>query len=396
MPDRLQRNAANAFRGSVLAMLKFSVMVMLVLCACASGQEKLASRMKETPHTVLTFEVKFEPDSKLETSFQEDDNTTITDRGNPYVQVHRVIPPGTDDVFKFSEKGIVTFQTSKISDIVEPKWIADFASDSELYVLIEGNTRTEQHNTKNDDGQDVVYWETTGEPRYYIARFDADGSYKGALKLDLPFRPKRLSGFASGNFLVAGVDAGFVLRLALLDSSGQLLRNIKVAINARFAKEEQEAAEKTATRSLDEVPSEVAGWMRYSWISFLPYQNDVLYVRGRTGAPIYEINAGGQAHPVKIKSPEGYSVDYMIPSDRNWFVVFAESGKDFEAKSVVDELSPSSGELLAHYLVEGAGHTEEFAEGQSDVACFHEGEFVSVYRQAGKFTVLHGTPTPAK
>src|SRR5271154_399069 len=288
-------------------MLKFNVIVILVLCTYASGQEKSVGEMKETPHTVLTFEVKFVPGPKLETSFQEDDNTTITsdgcdDRGNPYVQVHRVIPPNSDDIFKFGENGIVTFRTDKISDVVEPKWIADFASDSELYMLIEGNARTEQHNTKNDSGQDVVYWETKGEPRYYIARFDADGSYKGAFKLDLPFRPKRLSGFASGNFLVAGVDAGSALRVALLDSSGQLLRSIELARNTKFAKEEQEAAEKTATRSLDEVPSEVAGWMRYSWISFLPYQNDVLYVRGRTGAPVYEINAAGQVHAVKIKS----------------------------------------------------------------------------------------------
>ena len=383
-------------------MLKFSIIVILVLCAYASGQEKLASKTKETLHTAPTFEVKFEPaDPKLETSFQEDDNTTITsdgcdDRGNPYVQVHRVIPPGSDDVFRFSEKGIVTFQTNKISDIVEPKWIADFASNSELYMLIEGDTRTEQHNTKNADGHDVVYWESKGEPRYYIVRFDADGSYKGALKLDLPFSPKQLSGFASGNFLVAGIDAGFVLHLALLDPSGQLVRNIEFAKNTEFVKEEQGAAEKTVMRSSDEESPEVAGWMRYSWISFLPHQNDVLYVRGRTGAPIHEINPGGEAHPVKIKSPEGYSVDHMIPSDRNWFVVFAESGKDVPARSVVDELSPSSGELLAHYLVEEAEQTKEFAGGQSDLACFHEGEFVSVYRQAGKFTVLHGTPTRAK
>jgi hypothetical protein len=378
-------------------MLKFNVIVILVFCAYASGQEKTVGKKKETPHTVPTFEVKFEPDPKLETAFQEDDNTSITsdgcdDRGNPYVQVHKTIPPNSNEVSKFGEKGIVTFETNKISDIVEPKWIADFASDSELYMLIEGNSHMEQRSAKNDDGQDVVYFETRGEPRYYIARFDADGSYKGAWKLDLPFRPKRLSGFAAGNFLVAGIDAGSVLRLALLDSSGQLLRNIEFA-NNKFAKEEQEAAEKTVMRSSDEESPEVGAWMRYSWISFLPYQNDVLYVRGRTGAPIYEINAGGEAHPVKIRSPEGYSVDYMIPSNRNWFVVSTESGKDIQAKSVVDELSPSSGELLAHHLVEGAGNEEA---GLSDVACFHDGQFVAVRHQAGKLTVLHGTPTPAK
>jgi len=86
----------------------------------------------------------------------------------------------------------------------------------------------------------------------------------------------------------------------------------------------------------------------------------------------------------------------MIPSDRNWFVVSTESGKGFYSNRVVDELSPSRGELLAHYVIEGAGREKAIVEGQSDVACFHEGEFVSVRHQAGKITVLHGTPTAAK
>ena len=377
-------------------MLKLDVIAVLVLCAYTSAQENPVGKLKATPHSVLTYEVNFEPDPKLETSFEEDDHTAITsegcdDRGNPYVQVHRIIPPNSNQVLKFGEKGMVTFETSKISDILEPKWIADFAPDSELDMLIEGNTRTEQRSRKTDNGEDEVYWETTGSPRYYIARFDAEGTYKSALKLDLPFRPMQLSGFSSGNFLVAGPDDRHMTRVALVDSSGQLLREIQ------FAKEKQEPAEKTFQQSFGEQASpEVAAWMLSLWTSFLPYQNDVLYVRGRTGAPIYEINAGGEAHPVKVRSREGYSVEYMIPSDRNWVVVSTESGKGFGSKRFVGELSPSSGELLAHYAIEGAGREKALAEGQSDVACFHEGEFVSVRHQRGKLTVLHGTPTAAK
>jgi len=377
-------------------MLKSNVIVILVLCAYASGQKNSTGKVKETPHSVLTYEVKFEPDTKLETSFGEDHYTAITsegcdDHGNPYVQVHRAIPPNSNQVLKFDENGTVTFETNKISDIVEPKWIADFASDSELDMLIEGNTHTEQRSKKTDSGEDEVYWETTGEPRYYIARFDADGSYKGALKLDLPFRPMQLSGFSSGNFLVTGPDDRQVTRVAVLDSSGQLLRDIE------FAKERQQAAEKTFKQSFGmQASSETAALMLSLRTSFFPYQSDVLYVRGGTGAPIYEINPGGEAHPVKIKSREGYSVEYMIPTDRNWFIVSTESGKGFDSKRVVDELSPSNGELLAHYVIEGAGREKAVADGQSDVACFHAGEFVSVRHQAGKLTVLHGTPTDAK
>jgi len=376
-------------------MLKFNMILILGLCAYSSGQSP-AGKMKATPHAVPTYAVKFEPDPKLETSFEEDQYTAITsegcdDGGNPYVQVHRFVPPNGNQVLKFGEKGIVTFETSKITDIVEPKWIADFAFESELNMLIEGNTRTEQRSKKTDDGKDYVYWETTGEPRYYIARFDADGSYKGALTLDLPFRPMLLSGFSSGSFLVAGPDDRHVNRVALLDSGGQLLRDIE------FAKEKQETAKKAPEQPSDvQASPEAAAWMLSVWSSFLPYQSDVLYVRGRSGAPIYEINAGGEAHALKIKPREG-SVEYMLSSDRNWFVVVsAESGKGSDRKTLVDELIPSSGELLAHYVVEGTGREKALAEGQSDVACFHEGEFVAVRHQAGKLTVLRGTPTGAK
>jgi hypothetical protein len=345
-------------------MLRFNIVVILLLCAFSSGQETSAGKRKEASPTVLTFEVKFETDPKLEVPFQGDDaifSEGCDAAGHPYVQVNKTVPPHSNEVLKFSENGIVTFETSKISDIVEPKWIADFASDSELYMLTEGDTRTKEHRQNVEGLGDVVSWETTGEPRYYIARFDTDGSYKGALKLDLALRPMRLSGFPSGDFLVAGPDGNHVLRVALLDSGGQLLRYIE------FPKEKDgkwEEAEKAVIKSAAEntAPEIIAYWLA-SATSFLPYQSGVLYVRGRTGAPIYEINAGGEPHPVTIKSRDGYSVEYMIPSDRNWFVVSTESGTDIHAKSVVDELSPYSGELLTHYLVEGAGHTKTLAEG---------------------------------
>lgn len=130
--------------------------------------------------------------------------------------------------------------------------------------------------------------------------------------------------------------------------------------------------------------------------SFFPYQDSVLYVRGRSGAPIYRISPGGEARVVRITAPEGYAVEYLLPSDRNWFVVSAEQGKFTDARSFVYEVNPSSGEFLRRYVVEGSGHTKSVSEGQSDLACFHEGAFVSVRHQDGKLTVMHGTPDLTK
>jgi len=378
-------------------MWKAGCLIFLLGAPCLS-QSGHADKAKSAPPPLPTFEVKFQPDPKLSVPFDETGYPSVfaegcDDSGNPYVQVDRIIPPHSIEVLKFDPKGIVTFETGKIADIVEPKWIADFVSDSALYMLIEGDTHTEQVTSKPEwaNGKDAVSWETKGEPHYYIAQFDSDGSYKGASKLDLPFRPTGLSGFRSGSFLTTGFDQNKILRVALLDSRGQLLRYIE------FPKEKQEAAEKTVerafgfTESPDSAPLTLSGFA-----SFFPYQGNVLYVRGRSGAPTYRISAGGEAKTIKIKAAEGYAVEYLLPSDRNWFVVSTEQGKYTQAKSVIYEVNPSSGEFLGRYFAEGSGRTKAVSEGQSDLACVHEGEFISVRHQGGKLTVLRGTPVLAQ
>lgn len=206
------------------------------------------------------------------------------------------------------------------------------------------------------------------------------------LKLNLPFHPRRLSGFKSGNFLIYGSDENYkASQIVLLDSTGQLLRYIE------FPKEKQESAEKSLMRSLGTSSSEtVATLLLSSFTSFFPYQDKVLYIRGRSGAPIYAISEGGEARNLKIKAPDDYAIESFLSSDSNWFVVTTETGKFSDTKSVVYEMNPTSHELLGRYVVEGAGKSKSISEGQSDLAYFHGGEFLSVRHQAGKLAVLHG------
>jgi hypothetical protein len=366
-----------------------------LLCLPAFGQKSTVPG-KPAPRPIPTYEVKFEPDPKLSIAFDEAGYPAIFANGcdadgNPYVQVDRIIPPRSVQILKFSPDGIVTFETSKITDIVEPKWVSDFVSDSKLYMLVEGDTRTEQRTKKTEDGQDATYWETKGEPRYYLAQFDPDGSYKGALKLDLPFRPSKLSGFKSGSFLMAGLDKNNVSHVALLNASGQWMRDID------FPKEKKEPVEKTFARSFGSTADpDVAAEMLSASSSFFPYRENILYIRGHSGAPVYEIHEGGEAKPVRIKTPDDYPVDYLLPSDRNWYVVSTETGKISDAKSDIYELDPSTGETIRRVLAEGAGRAKSISEGQSDLACVHEGEFVLVRHKDAKLTVMRGTPVPAQ
>jgi hypothetical protein len=372
------------------------IAVIALVCMPAFGQKSSAPERKPASGAVPIFEVKFEPDPKLSVAFDEGGYAAIfadgcDADGNPYVQVNRIVPPHTIQVLKFAPDGIVTFETSKITDVVDPKWISNFVSDSELYMLIEGDTRTEQRTKKMEDGRDATYWETKGEPRYYIAQFDPDGSYKGAVKLDLPFHPNKLSGFKSGSFLAAGLDQNNMQHVALLNASGQWLRDVD------FAKEKKEPAEKTFARSFGSTAdADMASELLSAVSSFFPYRENVLYIRSHSGAPIYEIHEGGDAQPVRIETPDDYPVDYLLPSDRNWYVVSAEVGKFSDAKSDIYELDPSTGETIRRILAEGAGRMKAISEGQSDLACVHEGEFVAVRHKDSKLTVLRGTPVPAQ
>lgn len=192
-------------------MVKYVVLILLFSGLLVSQSMPASKPGSATLLSIPSLEVTFESDQKLSTLFGEGGYPAVFSdgcdaSGNPYVRVRRSVPPNDTEVLKFDPNGIVTFETSKISDIVEPKWVADFISDSKLYILLQGDTRTEQRTTKSDDGKNVVDWVTKGEPRYYIAQFGPDGSYKGALKLDLPFRPMHLSGFRSGSFLTTGSD----------------------------------------------------------------------------------------------------------------------------------------------------------------------------------------------
>ena len=83
---------------------------------------------------------------------------------------------------------------------------------------------------------------TVGERRYYIARFDLDGTYRGAMKLDRGFRTLQLAVFGSGDFAVTGVDENEKPEVEILNSTGQLLAYLNLP---KDITEKPERAEKS-------------------------------------------------------------------------------------------------------------------------------------------------------
>jgi hypothetical protein len=369
-----------------------SCIVFVVCCAAAFGQAKVHSKpLEEQPRSIPVFDVKLTPDTDLSVPY--DDRTgTLTNgcdsHGAPYVRMIQLLPKDIS-VLRLGPKETVTFSATKITDVSEPNVIDTFALGSTFNMLVEGGTHKQQVVKQLEDGSQETYFETKGQPEPYIARFGEDGSYKSSVKLDLPFRPQRLSGFESGSFVVAGFDDRKIYRVALVDSSGSFLRYVE------FSKESDESAEKKLQSSLGVTtndPDTAAGLLA-ELTGFFPRQTGILYVRGHSASPIYEIRETGEVKLIKIKVPKGSSVERIVPSDKNLIVESEIMGRLPSAEaSELYEVDPATGEPVRKYRVE---QYARFSEADQLVACMHEGEFRAIRHENGKLTLLHGVPEPA-
>src|SRR6266700_1472397 len=236
---------------------------------------------------------------------------------------------------------------------------------------------------KNAKGQESKRVVTKGALRSYIARFDRDGTYKGALKLDSGLRPMQLAAFDSGSFVVAGVDEKKMSRVGLLNSSGQMgeyLQLPKDLTDRPKSAEKSYAASTGATASVEVIAA---------FSQFYPHNGKVLLIRGVDTVPLYEIRESGEVRTVRLKLPNGFIVDHLLPSDHNWFFAVRESEFDMKSETFY-EVNPENGEPLRHYRIESKNGLEE------TLACVFQDEFIGIRHKHGRLTVLRGVAEPAK
>jgi hypothetical protein len=205
-------------------------------------------------------------------------------------------PPG-QGLVGFSAKGIVTFLSSQMPDIPTPYAHAGFISQSAVYVGVDGIENPEKHVEKDDDqeGHEFTLTKITGDRHRYIARFDKDGTYKGAIKLDLPFYVSTFAAFESGTLVAHGLDENKMPRIALLDSSGQLIRYLELEKDISAASEapaqELKLGGPTADASVIAMFSE-----------FTSANGKILFLRSLASMRVYEIQENGEVRAVKNQS----------------------------------------------------------------------------------------------
>jgi len=375
----------------------------LLLWTSAEAQTHTPNATKGPPSAPLPmFEITLskEPDYQVLpwawTTQPEVVETDCAGDGNVYVSVGggNYAPVG---LAALAPKGIVTFLNKKITDVPHPFYkfgaVNPSIWGSGVAFEVQGMDDAKVEITTWIDEEGRVQAEedaTNAVAGNYIARFDKDGTYKGAIAIDdLPFQIYKFATFDSGNIIAQGrLEGNQVARIALLDSSAKFLRYLDLPKDISMSQDVvgDDLMCTGCTAMADEVVS-------FSY--FTPWQGKVLLWRRYTSIPrIYEIQESGQARVVNIKAPEGYDIGSPIRTDRNWFVSFNKpdaKGNRPETFDSLLEVNPQTGKPLGEYRMKPPDKMPETV-----ISCFFDGEFWGVRQdtKGQKLEVVRGTAAP--
>jgi hypothetical protein len=277
-----------------------------------------------------------------------------------------------------------TILSTSISDLTDSLVVDVFPADSSIYFLLQG--------TKDQPGERGPGKSPAGIPlksyRSFLARFEVDGTYKGATELavgcDLS-QPgscelRHLAVFPSGDMLVTESDPETsTLKVLYLKSSGEVVKQIDVPAGRRpmdwgtaSSNPELRQAAKTFLAS----------------VYFTVVGDNIVVWRANSDDPVVEVRQGGGVREVPIQIPEGWRFADMVASNDRWVVHFRTENTPPSVHMSTDidayyELRPQDGSLAAKLVQKG--------EIPLSIACESGGKFTSFkMNDAGKMLLLEG------
>jgi hypothetical protein len=304
---------------------------------------------------------------------------------------------GLEEIAGFTEDGIREFSASAITDVPEASINRFFLTDSGVEMLVTGIENVKKKivtDTIAGTDEKVQRVKKEGDTVYYIARFVKDGTYKSAVKLDIPrLVPYQIGAFQSGNYILAGIKDNTEPLLFLVNSSGQAVKLLELPGDIS----EGSKALKTLFSSdhgSDPVPMSVAAM----YGNILSYRANVLFVRLGMNPIVYEIRDGGEIRAVKLHLPSGYSIGNVLQSDDKWMVELqkgslfratdAESEGEREVERNFAEIDPENGEVLRQYRLKGTRKSVDVPA--VFLSCWDGGEFRGVHQAQGRVTLVRG------
>ncbi len=293
-------------------------------------------------------------------------------------------PKYNDIVTIVQGKKTKTTLSTSISDLTDFNALDIFPADSGIYFLLQGS--------KEQPGERGPGKSPWGIPlkdyRNYVARFDLDGTYKGATELGVACdlsRPgscelRHLAVFPSGDMLVSESDPETsTLKVLYLNSSGQVVKQIEAPASRR----PMEWGDATSNPGVRRAAS-----MFLASVLFTAVDGNIVVWRANSDDPVVEVTQGGGAREVPIQIPKGWRFADMVASNDRWVVHFRPENTPPTVNMSADtdtyfDVRTQDGSLAAKIVQKG--------DIPLSIACESDGTYMSFKMdEAGKSVLLKG------
>jgi hypothetical protein len=227
----------------------------------------------------------------------------------------------------------------QITDIENPRITNYFPTEDALYLLIHssghGNSAENRKNLFHKSDSDLEF----------IARFDRDGAYRGATRIDLPISALQLGVFPTGQFVIAGIDDFTHAKVILLKPSGVFDRYIDL---------KKSGIDELSASAATEPPlgnrAYVAGFSR-----LVANGPDILLV-SPDSTSLFKLRNSGTAEQVRLRA--GYSGPLNFLALRDGWLVQRRAAVSKEDKSLLSttllQVAPD-GRPLRNYVLSHRG-----------------------------------------
>ncbi len=270
------------------------------------------------------------------------------------------------------------FRLDQVPELYISREIDHYASDSEVIFLVEASRENKpaKQTVPMKDGSHREFTDNAGEKQLYILTFSRDGEYRRTTEVEETFRIQHLGIFPSGTFLAFGFEEkDDSPKLAMLKDDGTLLKFLQIS--------KGDVPESMVSGADAPHPHTIAP------TQLVPEGRSILVVQNDTTFPLLEVGEGGALRAIHPKLPKGDQIDAVIPSDRNLYIIARPGNAKRADAGVVYELSPDDGAPLRRF---------ELSDGRRaayEVACIHDGKFLSIDYGDGSVIPLVGSPERA-
>jgi hypothetical protein len=269
---------------------------------------------------------------------------------------------GVEDPVSVSKDGktVIRFGREKINDIPRPLLLSIFLLGTDVYIITTGSTPL---------GSDTKWRTPTGKAvsqpvsksGTFIAHFEGNGNYAGAVRLDLPFKPQRLGVFENGDFLVSGAEPSTdEPRVAIVASNGQLRRLVELKGDVHAQEESGppgKSKEPTALPRFRPAPGRPPQSSMTETLSGVVSASQIardgpnLLLFRPINGPVFSISPSGEVRIRKLKVEGSYRLYTIKAAGNSWIVEFLHD----VPHSAAVELStyafdPDSGAPLREYF----------------------------------------------